>query len=86
MEKKGFKIIAVGIGKYSVLLLYFWNLKQMYANMYVKVQDTGIEMKKEDMKNLFTQFQRLDEKRNRHIEGTGLGMSYFLRRSSTILR
>ncbi len=45
------------------------------ANLYVKVQDTGIGMKKEDMKNLFTQFQRLDEKRNRHIEGTGLGMS-----------
>ncbi len=45
------------------------------ANLYVKVQDTGIGMKKEDMKNLFNQFQRLDEKRNRHIEGTGLGMS-----------
>lgn len=45
------------------------------TNLYVKVQDTGIGMKKEDMKNLFTQFQRLDEKRNRHIEGTGLGMS-----------
>ncbi len=44
-------------------------------NLYVKVQDTGIGMKKEDMKNLFNQFQRLDEKRNRHIEGTGLGMS-----------
>ncbi len=45
------------------------------TNLYVKVQDTGIGMKKEDMKNLFTQFQRLDEKRNRYIEGTGLGMS-----------
>ncbi len=45
------------------------------TNLYVKVQDTGIGMKKEDMKNLFIQFQRLDEKRNRHIEGTGLGMS-----------
>ncbi len=45
-----------------------------HINLYVKVQDTGIGMKKEDMKNLFTRFQRLDEKQNRHIEGTGLGM------------
>ncbi len=45
-----------------------------HINLYVKVQDTGIGMKKEDMKNLFTRFQRLDEKQNRHIEGTGLRM------------
>ncbi|MBR6173261.1 MAG: response regulator [Eubacterium sp.] len=41
----------------------------------VAVADTGIGIKKEDMEALFQSFQRLDEVKNRHIEGTGLGMS-----------
>lgn len=41
----------------------------------VAVEDTGIGIKKEDMGKLFEAFERLDEKRNRTIEGTGLGMS-----------
>ena len=47
--------------------------------LHVAVADTGIGMKPEDMKNLFSAFQRLDEKRNRNIEGTGLGMSIVVR-------
>ena len=47
--------------------------------LHVSVKDTGIGMKKEDMANLFSAFQRLDEKRNRNIEGTGLGMSIVVR-------
>ncbi|MCR4618030.1 MAG: response regulator [Lachnospiraceae bacterium] len=39
------------------------------------VRDTGIGIKKEDMSKLFDSFRRLDEKRNRNIEGTGLGMN-----------
>ena len=39
------------------------------------VEDTGIGMKPEDMEKLFTPYQRIEEKRNRSIEGTGLGMS-----------
>ena len=41
----------------------------------VSVKDTGIGIKKADMAQLFTQFERIEEKRNRSIEGTGLGMS-----------
>ncbi|MBQ3843083.1 MAG: response regulator [Ruminiclostridium sp.] len=41
----------------------------------VSVKDTGIGIKKADMAKLFTQFERIEEKRNRSIEGTGLGMS-----------
>ncbi|MBO4346805.1 MAG: response regulator [Lachnospiraceae bacterium] len=41
----------------------------------VRVKDTGIGIKEEDMDKLFESFERLDEKRNRNIEGTGLGMS-----------
>lgn len=41
----------------------------------VMVKDTGIGIKQEDMGKLFESFERLEEKRNRNIEGTGLGMS-----------
>lgn len=45
--------------------------------IFLKVQviDTGIGIKEEDMNRLFSRFERIDEKRNRTIEGTGLGMS-----------
>ena len=41
----------------------------------VAVIDTGIGIKEEDMEKLFSKFDRIEEKRNRNIEGTGLGMS-----------
>ena len=41
----------------------------------VSVEDTGIGIKEEDMEKLFSEFDRIEEKRNRNIEGTGLGMS-----------
>lgn len=39
------------------------------------VEDTGIGIKKEDLEKLFEKFQRIEEKRNRNVEGTGLGMN-----------
>ncbi|MCR5102178.1 MAG: response regulator [Butyrivibrio sp.] len=41
----------------------------------VSVSDTGIGIKPEDIERLFTKFERIEEKRNRNIEGTGLGMN-----------
>ncbi len=41
----------------------------------VSVKDTGIGIKEEELNKLFTKFDRIDEERNRNIEGTGLGMS-----------
>ena len=41
----------------------------------VSVTDTGIGIKEEDMDKLFGSFERLDEERNRNVEGTGLGIS-----------
>ncbi len=41
----------------------------------VSVVDTGIGIKKDDMDKLFSEFERIEEKRNRNIEGTGLGMN-----------
>ncbi len=43
--------------------------------LHVSVKDTGIGIKENDLKKLFSAFERIEEKRNRSIEGTGLGMS-----------
>ena len=39
------------------------------------VTDTGLGIRPEDMKNLFSEYTRIDTKLNRTIEGTGLGLS-----------
>ena len=39
------------------------------------VTDSGMGIRKEDIDKLFTSFQRLDETRNRNVEGTGLGLN-----------
>ena len=39
------------------------------------VADTGCGIRQEDIDKLFIAFKRLEEKRNRHIEGSGLGLS-----------
>lgn len=46
-----------------------------HAEIFVSVKDTGIGIKQEDIKKLFSPFERIEEGRNRAIEGTGLGMS-----------
>jgi len=40
-----------------------------------QVIDTGIGIRQEDMAKLFHAFERIEERRNRTIEGTGLGMN-----------
>ncbi|MCR4762996.1 MAG: response regulator [Lachnospiraceae bacterium] len=43
--------------------------------LQVRVTDTGIGIREEDLEKLFSPFERIDEIRNRTVEGTGLGMS-----------
>ena len=43
--------------------------------LLISVSDTGIGIKPEDLNRLFLAFERIEEKKNRNIEGTGLGMS-----------
>ena len=43
--------------------------------IYIEVADTGIGIKPEDQHRMFDSFVRLDENRNKSIEGTGLGMA-----------
>ena len=46
-----------------------------YIDLKVSVSDTGIGIRQEDMDKLLTAFERIDEKKNRTVEGTGLGIS-----------
>lgn len=45
------------------------------GSIYFCVKDTGIGIKQEDIKKLYTPFERIEELRNRNIEGTGLGLN-----------
>lgn len=42
--------------------------------MTITVQDSGIGIKPEDLEKLFNSFQQVDSRRNRNVEGTGLGL------------
>ncbi len=41
----------------------------------IKVEDTGIGIRKEDLGRLFDKFERMDLKQNSTVEGTGLGLA-----------
>jgi signal transduction histidine kinase/CheY-like chemotaxis protein len=41
----------------------------------MKIKDTGIGIKDEDMKHLFDEFAQFDLEKNRNVEGTGLGLA-----------
>ena len=41
----------------------------------VEITDTGIGIKEENIPKLFNKFERIDENKNRSIEGTGLGIN-----------
>lgn len=59
----------------SVTLSVSGEIQDSNVNLYFEVKDTGIGIKKEDLNKLFAEFERIEEKRNRNIEGTGLGIS-----------
>ncbi|MBD5470649.1 MAG: DegV family EDD domain-containing protein [Lachnospiraceae bacterium] len=41
----------------------------------ISVEDTGMGIRKEHLDDLFSSFKRIDETKNRNIEGTGLGLT-----------
>ena len=55
--------------------LSFKKTSENHIDLTVHVIDTGIGIKTEDLPKLFTAFQRIEENKNRTIEGTGLGMN-----------
>ncbi|MCR4903577.1 MAG: DegV family EDD domain-containing protein [Butyrivibrio sp.] len=50
-------------------------ISDVYVSIKITVEDTGIGIKEEDKKKIFQSFSRVDEKKNRDIEGTGLGLN-----------
>ena len=46
-----------------------------FIDLKISVADTGIGIRPEDMDRLVSAFERIDVKKNRTIEGTGLGIS-----------
>jgi signal transduction histidine kinase/CheY-like chemotaxis protein/HPt (histidine-containing phosphotransfer) domain-containing protein len=59
----------------AVLDIDYEDAEDGYILFKVRVEDTGIGMKPEDVERIFDAFQRFDEVKNKTIEGTGLGMS-----------
>lgn len=57
------------------LAMDFQEREGAQIELIIQVKDMGIGIKKEDFEKLFESFQRLEEKRNRTIEGTGLGLN-----------
>lgn len=57
------------------LKMDYEKLDEAKIALKVKVSDTGIGIKEEDLPKLFEQFERIEESRNRNIEGTGLGLN-----------
>lgn len=49
--------------------------KENTALISFSVKDTGIGIKEKDIQKLCIPFERIEERRNRNIEGTGLGMN-----------
>lgn len=43
--------------------------------MHYSVKDTEIGIREEDKEKLFSEYQRIDQEKNRYVEGTGLGMN-----------
>ncbi|MCQ2505730.1 MAG: ATP-binding protein [Lachnospiraceae bacterium] len=45
------------------------------TNLFFYVKDSGIGIKKEEQENIYNMFHRIDDKQNRDVEGTGIGLS-----------
>ena len=45
------------------------------CKLLFSIEDTGNGIKKEALERLFATFERIDEEKNRHIEGSGLGLN-----------
>lgn len=58
-----------------ILKISYSRIDEENINLRIDVKDSGIGIQKKDMENLFQNFTRLEEHKNRNIQGTGLGLS-----------
>ena len=61
-------------GKVTLRATFEWR-GEKEGNLIMSVEDTGIGIRKEELGRVFDLFVRLDERLNRSIEGTGLGLN-----------
>lgn len=57
-----------------LLRMSYHEIDKDTIDLRLDVTDTGIGIKKEDIPRLFMSFQQVNSKRNRQVEGTGLGL------------
>ncbi len=53
----------------------FEKITEEKGNLIFSVEDTGVGIRKDEIDKIFEMFVRLDERLNRNIEGTGLGLN-----------
>ena len=68
----GVKYTKEGFVSFTVIGNYISN---EMINLTIEIMDSGQGIKKEDIKNLFNDFTRLDISQNRSVEGAGLGLA-----------
>lgn len=61
------------------LKVYFRQTSESHIRIFFKVSDTGIGIKEEDMENLYDEFTQVNSRRNREIQGIGLGLPISVR-------
>ena len=59
----------------SVTLVVTWEPQGADGVLVIHMEDTGVGIREEDMPYIFRSYGRLDRGANRHIEGTGLGLT-----------
>lgn len=65
--------------KGSITLIVNGTIDSDTVKLRICVKDTGIGIKEEDLNKLYEDYVRIEESRNKNIEGTGLGMSISIR-------
>lgn len=60
---------------YVCLTVKVKQIQEDDIELYIAVKDTGQGIREEDLGRLFGAFQQVDQKKNHHKEGTGLGLS-----------
>lgn len=69
------KYTVTGTVTFIVRKNNFVELRNDECSLHFEVRDTGIGIKEEDISKLTEKFVRIEESRNRNIEGTGLGIN-----------
>ena len=59
----------------SATLSVTWESHGEDGELVIHMKDTGVGIRKEDLPYIFRSYGRLDRRANRHIEGTGLGLT-----------